>query len=207
MAGEKRMFITNKAAFGYKFLLSLILVGMFASNGNASTVVPVDWLNNTSLNITDLSSQNIYEYQSSHSAADPNIRSDRIRLDNAYNGYIMGTVTLPSYQDWQLNFYVVNDDGAGSDTAAEYVKLSFDGSLFSTVYNSTPDVATPISYDFTGDSFSFYFEFYSPIATRTRHLVVETATVTAVPLPPSGLLFLFSLPLLFWRTRRKVQEE
>jgi len=47
------MFITNKAAFGYKFLLSLFLVGMFASNGNASTVVPVDWLNNTSLNITE----------------------------------------------------------------------------------------------------------------------------------------------------------
>ena len=197
------MLITDKTAFGFKFLLSLFIVAMFTNNGIAATVVPVDWLNNTSSNITDLDVLNVFEFRSDQSAADPNVGSDRIRLDTGNDGHISGTVTLPSVENWQLNFYVVTDESANEQVESEFVNLNFDGSLLSTIFNTPQNTATLISYNFQGDSFSFLFEFFSPIADRSRHLVVETGTVSVIPVPAAVWLFSSGLLGLAGAARRR----
>jgi len=204
------MLTTGKAVLGCKFLLPLLVVGALASNVNAAMVVPVDWLNDSNNIITDLSSSNVYEYLSDHSAASPTTGIYRVRLasgnlnnDGLLLGYVEGTVTLPSSQAWQLNFYVVTDESSDAAVASEYVELNLNRQLISTVYNSAPEVATHISFDFFGDSFTYLFNFSSPSSVNTDHLIVEVGTVSAVPLPPSGVLSLFALPLVFWGTRRQ----
>jgi hypothetical protein len=180
------MLSTRKPVIGLKKIVSILVIGLFASNANAKVV---DWWSYRT------SSANVVEFG-----------GNVLRLEGGFNdGFIEGVVNLPTNENWQLDFKVQTDESSFI-APSEYVKLFINGDLIGQVFNSPPLTRTPFSVAFAGDQIDYRFEFSSPSIRFTDHMIVldgTVNTVSAVPVPPVGVLFLTSLPLLFWRNIRQ----
>ena len=60
---------------------------------------------------------------------------ERPRLGAATTGFIEGTVTLPSLEDWKLEFSVSEDGNAGADES-DFVRVFLDGTMINDYLNN-----------------------------------------------------------------------
>jgi len=175
-------------------LSTLVLVMAFGLSYAEATIIDTNWWSNRTSFLNTI--------EADISFAGP----ERIRLGNFTNGFLEGTVSLPSVDIWDIDFQASYDSELGSDTT-DFVNILINGSLVGTFNN---DQVYDVSSQVTGSSFDYRFEFTSSNNKRFLHQVVEAGTATtAAPIPePSTWLLLavgiFGIIGMGYRQRKKV---
>jgi acetyltransferase-like isoleucine patch superfamily enzyme len=132
--------------------------------------VPINWISNST------GSSNVSNYS---------VDGENVRLQNAFDGYIEGSVLLPYDTSWDINFTVQTDGNYQSQ--AEYVNIYINSIHIDTVYNYPLSTFYPIAHTIDGDSFTYRLDFHSPFYPYHAHLHVKNGTIEAVDTDGDGI--------------------
>jgi hypothetical protein len=103
---------------------------------------------------------------------------ETVRLANAYDGYIEGTVPLPYYGTWDINFHVQTDGNFQS--TQDYVKIKINGVQIAEFNNYPISTFYQISHTIEGDSFTYHFELHSTNYAYHAHMMVGNGTASSM---------------------------
>ena len=123
--------------------------------------------------------------------------NEGVRLWDAYDGWIEGSIGFPEDGTWLLDFAVSSDVECGQ---AHYVDVFFNHSLLKRYYNT--GAYYPTEHVVSGDSFHYRFEFANGCGVYWRHMMIRPGTATLVPEPSTILALLCGLGGLAWRKRK-----
>jgi hypothetical protein len=147
-------------------LLGVLIVSVCLVTLAQAETVPINWQSNSTSSSGNIGDSSTFPPQ-----------YEGCRLWNANSGYIEGTVPLPYYSNWDINFNVKTDGNYQSQN--EYVKIYINSTLIDTINNYPVSTLYPVSYSIEGDSFTYRLEFYSPVSIYHAHLIVTNGTVSS----------------------------
>jgi hypothetical protein len=148
-------------------LLGILIVFVYLVTLSQAETVPINWQSNSTSSSGNIADSSCYL---------PVVWED-CRLWNGFDGSIEGTVYLPFYSTWDINFNIKTDTNYSS--VSEYVRIYLNSNYVGEYFNYPLSHLYNASYSIEGDSFTYRLEFHSPNYPCHAHLIVTNGTVSS----------------------------
>lgn len=167
----------------------IFIVSLFISTFSEATIIPTNFISNQTASAGIIEANPIFS------------GPERVRLGSTTQGFIEGTVFLPTFGEYLLEFSVVNDEDRRRNIN-DFVNVFINDQLIGQFFNNPASFVVNISEIITGDEFSYRFEFTSANNNLGLHQIVNAGTATLQVDEPS-ILFLFGSLLIALSVRNR----